>query len=404
MFIFDKKKYFQIFVFALSLFYVPFAGAFPQTKADLELVVESIVATGLGAAEFPALNNQRFIEVGAASMSLDDDDIVFIIPIGPEKPLKERDVLIIPQKIMVWHEVMNIIRKDKAFAVTYSPVSGSLAVYNTRKKEYFLQLQYNGSQYNANSVLIDNNTNSLWSQMYGLSFFGTLQGVGLEILPCYWTTWDKARVFFTRQKNAKVLSTPRGGQRYGKDPYGSFLDKESFYHNDSLIYPVSKVDTRLGLKSQIIGIEMDNKFMAIEIEYIKKKKSVNFFFGEHPLVAIYDDRLGVVRVFKRSVWDGKDPLIFKIVDKKLLDFHTKSTWSMDGVCLSGNYLGAYVQEIFGIYSFWYSWAAHNPETEIVPGNSVVPDSALEIGVPKDNQLGKGLDGPVEHSGMGLPWE
>ena len=306
---------------------------------------------------------------------------------------------------MVWHEVLNEITKDRAFAVTYSPVSGALAVYNTKKPKYSLQLQSIGSQYNANSILIDLNTNSSWSQMYGMAFFGPLQGVGLEIMPVYWTTWRKARTYFDDPENVKVLSTPRAnGKRYGKDPYGSLTNEDSFYFNNTLIYPVARVDIRLPLKSQVIGIEMDNNFMAIDVDYVRKKKCVNFFFGEHALVAAYDDKLGAVRIFKRSIWKGKDPLIFKKEGDNLVDFHTRSTWSMDGVCQSGNYVGAYIQETFGIYSFWYSWAAHNPETEIVPGESVVPDSALEVGLFQDNQLGKGLDGEIEQSGMGLPWK
>jgi len=412
MFIIHKQRYLgALLTLLLSLtLYPAHVEAFPRTTDDLDLMVESIVNTELGPSSMPAINKQSYIEVGEASTSLDDSDVIFIIPIGPEKPLKERDVILIPQKILVWHEVLNVVTKDKAFSVTYSPVAGSLAVYDTKINKFSLMLQSTGSQYNANSILQDLNTNSLWSQMYGMSFFGPLQGTGLKIMPCYWTTWRKARDFFTNQKNAKVLSSPRGGSRYGRDPYGSFTNEDSFYFNDTLVYPVTKVDMRLPLKTQVIGIEMDNKFMAIEVAYVRKKKAVNFFFGEHALVAVYDEALGAIRIFNRSVWNGKDPLIFRTEEdmltkeNKLVDFHTKSKWSMDGVCQSGNYLGAYIQEVFGVYSFWYSWAAHNPETETVPGNSVVPDSALEVGISKDNQLGKGLDGEIEQSGMGLPWK
>lgn len=380
------------------------AYAFPKNKNDLESMAEELANTGLSPSDLPPLNNATFIDISAASMSFDDSDIIFIVPVGPEKPLQEREVILIPQKVLVWHEVLNLMNKDTALAITYSPVSGSLAVYNTRTKDYFLQLFFQGSVYDGNSVLMDSNTNSLWSQLYGLSFFGTLAGTGLEIMPCYWSTWYNIRRFYEGKENAKVLSTPRGGRRYGKDPYGSYLHKESFYFNNSLIYPVKKVDVRLNLKSQVIGLEIDNKFIAIEVEFIKEKKCVNFFFGMHPLVAVYDERLDIVRIFERIVWDGKDPLIFKIDnDGVLRDFHTKSSWTNDGVCEYGNYTGAYMKEQFGVYAFWYAWATLNPETEIVPGDSVVPDSALEVGMPVDNQLGLGLKGNIYESDMNRPW-
>lgn len=379
------------------------AHAFPQSKADLEEMAETLANTGLTPGDLPPLNNPNFIDIGAASMSFDDTDIFFVVPVGTMKPLKERDVILIPQKILVWHEVLNMMNRDMSLAITYSPVSGSLAVYNSRTKDYFLQLFFQGSVYDGNSVLMDSNTNSLWSQLYGLSFFGTLAGTGLEIMPCYWTNWYNIRRFYEGRDNAKVLSTPRGGRRYGKDPYGSYLHEESFYFNNSLIYPVKKVDVRLDLKAQVIGIEMDKKFIAVEVNYVKEKECVNFFFNSHPLVAIYDERLGVVRIFERSVWDGKDPLIFKMEQGVLRDFHTKSAWSNDGVCEFGNYTGAYLKEVFGIYSFWYAWASMNPETEIVPGDSVVPDSALEVGISLDNQLSKGLEGNIYESDMNRPW-
>ncbi len=45
----------------------------------------------------------------------------------------------------------------------------------------------------------------------------------------------------------------------------------------------------------------------------------------------------------------------------------------------------------------------NPETKIVPGDSVVPDSALEVGISLDNQLSKGLEGNIYESDMNRPW-
>lgn len=389
-----NKTLFNIILITPAISFIFFSTdshAFPRTELDLEKIVESITPTGLGANSLLPLNNQTYITVMEASMSLDDDDPIFIVPYGPDKPLQKRSVLLIPQKIMVWHEVINVIRQDMAVSITYSPASGSLAVYDTKKNGHYLQLQSDGAQYNANSVLFDANTNSRWSQMYGLAFLGTLKGAGLDILPAYWSTWSFVRDFYIDEpETAKVLVTPRSGiRRYGRDPYGSYIDKESYYYNDTLIYPVNHMDTRLPLKTPIIGFEFDNNFLALDLNYVRKKKFVNFFFGTKALLAIYDERLDIIRVFDRAVWNGKNPLIFKLENGNLIDFHTKSSWNFDGECTNGNYLGAYMKEYFGVYAFWFSWVAHNPETSVVPGNTVVPDSALDRGVGADTR-GKGL--------------
>lgn len=378
--------------------------AFPKNQQELAGIAEKLVITGLDSNSLQPIVNPEFTTVSLASMSLDDNEPVFVVCTGSLKPLQQREVIILPQRLMVWHEVLNIIESDKAFAVTYSPISGSLAVYNTKRDGMYLQLQADGRQYNANSVLMDINTNSRWSQMYGLCFLGTLTGLGLELMPAYWTTWEKAQQFYLDKPNAKVLLTPRTNKRYGSDPYGSYSDPESFYYNDKLVYPISRIDTRMGLKDMVIGLELNKKFMAINIEYVKKKGIVNFFFDTYALVAVYDTRLGVVRIFDRNVWYGKDPLVLtKETGKTFKDLQTQSSWDFDGVCRKGNYLGSYMKEYTGIYSFWYSYAAHNPETETIPGKSEVPDSALEIGILEDMPLGEDLKGTVEHSGMGVPW-
>ncbi len=400
----NKQLFFPVLISSLLFSYAPQVQAFPRTPQELTQIMEQVVSPDLGGTSFPAITGIQSVSMPEGALILDNEDIVFIVPTGEEKPLQERDVLIIPRKYMIWHEVLNVIERDKSFAVTYSPVSGSLAVYNTMKNNKYLQLEYSGLYYNANTLLRDVNTNSLWSQLYGTALMGANAGQGLEILPCYVSTWQKVARFYKNRDNARVMATPRfGQQRYGLDPYGSLNDSASFYYNDNLIYPVNKIDVRLPLKTRIIGIERDGHFMAIEIDYIKRKKSVNFFMGSTAMLAIYDEALGIVRLFNRSVWNGKDPLIFSYDGDKLIDFQTRSEWSGDGICVGGNYLGAYMKEENGIYSFWYSWAAHNPETDTVPGDTVVPDSALETGI-SDNPLSKGLDGTPENSDLGLPWE
>lgn len=400
-----KVCFLSFFIVLISVFFINTkCYAFPQSQQDLEYIAEHLVFTGIDSDNLQPLVNPEFTTVSLASMALDDNDIVFIVATGSLKPLQQREVIILPQKIMVWHEVLNIIESDKAFAVTYSPISGTLATYNTKRDDLYLQLQADGRQYNANSVLMDINTNSRWSQLYGLCFLGTLTGRGLELMPTYWTTWNKAREYYMDKENAKVLLTPRTKKRYGKDPYGSYLDPESFYYNDQLIYPVSNIDTRMRLKDMVIGLEIDKKLIAINVNYVKKKGIVNFFFDKYALVAVHDKKLDVVRIFDRTVWLGKDPLVIvKGTSRNFKDLQTQSTWDFDGVCRSGNYLGSFMKEYYGIYAFWYSFAVHNPETELIPGKSEVPDSALEIGVFQDKTIGEDLKGPVENSDMAVPW-
>ncbi|MCH5276295.1 MAG: DUF3179 domain-containing protein [Desulfovibrionaceae bacterium] len=370
-----KKSRFSRFALAAlivlaSVMAPQFADAMPHTLKELRAMTDQLIKTGLVHGDIPSLNSPAFVEVREASMGLEANDPVFVVPL-PD------GVRIYPQKILVWHEVVNEVIKGEPFCISYCPLSGCLAVYAARANNQNLILDAEGRLFNSNAVLIDRNTGSLWSQMLGVAIDGPLTGTGLRILPCYWSNWGHAREFYS---DAKVLQTPRGGWRnYNRDPYGSYLTPDNYYDDERILYPLTRLDSRLPAKTQILGLEIDNNFMAVDVNYIRKVKVANFYSGLTPLVAIYDSRLDVARVFERSVWEGHSPALFVWQDGVLRDIQTRSEWDMDGRCVRGNLEGASMEQKFGIYAFWFAWAAFNPETELVPGPTVVPDSALVMG-------------------------
>jgi len=348
----------------------PEAVALPRTLKELSTIKDKLHSTGLIHGDIPSLNSPHFLPINEAAMNLEPDDPVFVVPL-PD------GVRIYPQKIMVWHEVVNEVIKGVPYCITYCPISGSLAVYSSRVDNQNLIFDAEGQLFNSNTVLIDRNTGSYWCQLLGMAFEGPLTGSGMRILPCYWTRWEYAREFF---KDARVLQTPRGGWRnYNRDPYGSYLTPNNYYDDERILYPITRLDSRMEAKTQILGLEIDNNLLAIDLNYVRKMKVVNFFAGLTPLVAVHDTRLDVIRVFERSIWGGHTPALFTMQDGVLRDVQTRSVWDLDGHCLQGNLEGARMEQRFGIYAFWFVWAAFNPETDTVPGGSVVPDSALIMG-------------------------
>ena len=298
--------------------------AMPRTMQELRGITDQLIKTGLVHGDIPSLNSPSFVAVREASMALEANDPVFVVPL-PD------GVRIYPQKILVWHEVVNEIVKGQPFCITYCPLSGCLAVYAAQADNQNLILDAEGRLYNNNAVLIDRNTGSLWSQLLGVAFDGPLTGTGLRILPSYWTTWGYAREFYP---DAKVLQTPRGGWRnYNRDPYGSYLTPGNYYDDERVLYPLTRLDSRLSAKTRILGLEIDNNFMAVDVGYIRKAKVVNFYSGLTPLVALYDSRLDVARVYERSVWEGHSPALFVWQDGVLRDVQTRSEWDMDGCLL-----------------------------------------------------------------------
>lgn len=350
----------------LSFCFSPVEGwAIPRTKKDLENILDELTKTSVSYGAIPSINSPEYIRVADAALSMDDREQVFIVffPDGPR---------IFPQKIMVWHEIVNEYLNGQGYCITYSPISGSVAAYKTNVLGMTLILDSEGRLFNNSSVLIDRNTGSLWLQFLGMSFSGPLEGKGLEYVPLWWTRWKLARKMYPE---AKVLTAPRGERKaYGRDPYGSYITHGNYYDDERIMFPVLHLDRRLHPKSRIVGFEYDKLLLAVDERFVRQKQVVNFYMGPNPLVALLDPRLDTIRVFDRTVWNS--PALFKKENGRLVDVDTGSVWSYDGKALSGNLKDAQLEEMVGMYAFWFAWAAFHPETILVPGPTVVPDSAL----------------------------
>ena len=349
---------------------VPYAAARPRTMDDLGKISERLLSTGVEYGAIPSLYRPQYNRIQDGNLSSSDEEIVFVVllPDGPR---------IYPQRIMVWHQVVNEIVDDMAYAITYCPTTGTLMAYDASMSGLNLIFDPEGRIVDGNSVLIDRNSGSLWLQETGMAFAGPLMGRGLPMLPVFWTNWGAAKRIFPK---ALVLSKPAGNRPYGRDPYGSYQRKDSYYHNDKLIYPVERLDRRFHRKTPMLCLEHQGYLVAIDIGYVKKKGAVNFFMGPNALLAVYDQNLAVVRIFNRQVW--AEPFLFILHQGKLMDIATRSIWEPStGVAISGNMKGASMTQYYGSYSMWFAWYSINPETLVIPGPGEVSDKLISVDPP-----------------------
>ena len=92
----------------------PNAHARPRSLQELAIINGKLIETGVKYGSIPSLYRPRYDLVQDANLSLSDDEIVFVamLPGGAR---------IYPQRIMVWHQVINEIVDGKAYAITYCP-------------------------------------------------------------------------------------------------------------------------------------------------------------------------------------------------------------------------------------------------------------------------------------------
>lgn len=366
----NKEK----FTILLSLIAIIFfscpqnALSIPRSEKELTAINELLLKTTVTYSEIPTIFKPEYIRVVDASLSMDNDDVVFIIDF-PEGPR------IYPQRIMVWHQVVNEIFNGNSYAITYCPITGALAAYDSNLDGMNLMFDVDGRLYESNAVLIDRNTGSLWIQLFGLSFDGPFKNDGMLHIPVYWTKWKNAKSFFP---NAPVMAIPLTGQKiYSRDPYGNYFKTGTYYDDENLIFKNTRSSKKFHPKSQMIGLELEQLLLSVEVSYVKKKGIVNFFLGDHALLAVHDKKLDVIRIFNRKVWDNSSLFIFQ--NNTLIDIETKSVWnSSTGKCISGAMKDLEMEQMFGVYAMWFAWYALNPETFTMPGPGEVPQEMLVI--------------------------
>lgn len=280
--------------------------------------VSQILSGGPPKDGIPSIDTPKFWSVDEANKFLKDDDVV----LGLEF---EGEVRAYPLRILNWHEIVNDtlrLRGGSAvpILITYCPLCYTGIAFKREIDGVPTEFGVSGKLYNNNLLMYNrpNNTiteESLWSQQLGEAVTGPLTGTKLEQIVMDTLTWKDWR---TKHPDTKVLSTDTGHSRnYDVNPYGNYeFDSE-------IIFPLSSKDDRLSPKAKIYGIEINGRFKAYPQEKLQKGVSFTDNFAGRTIKISVDD-VGRVRM----------------VD------------------------GGTGKEIEWQISFWFSWAAFHPQTEL----------------------------------------
>ena len=356
-----------------------------STNALRELA-NAVQRTGVGKDSIPALNRPSYLSISAADLSMDNEEPVFIVH------YPNNLVRIFPQRILVWHEVVNDWLPDESgrapqarslpganepdgegYSISYSPLTGSVVAFRSMVGRHPSSFGVTGMLLNGNSVLYDHISHSLWSQLMSVSLEGPFRGRRLERIPVLWASWRGAKARYgglDPQFNgrAEVLSRDTGHRRtYGKDPYGNYQVPGTYYDNNLLPFPVNHLDTRLPAKKRILGLEVDAAFGAVIVDEVKEQRVINFDLGMIPMVALYDQDLDAVRVFDRRLSGREEALTFIIFENNLLDQDTRTHWHPNGRSIQGALRDRELTQVLAIDAMWFAWASFYRKSQIIPG-------------------------------------
>ncbi|MDR0827552.1 MAG: DUF3179 domain-containing protein [Desulfovibrio sp.] len=354
---------------------------------DLRKLSDIISRTGVSSDAIPALYRPQYLSISDADLSMENEEIVFIVNYPGNL------VRIYPRRILVWHEAVNDILPTPAgrlpsaqqspvpdkevenLTITYSPLTGSVVGFRSMAGKYPSSFGLSGNLLNGNSVLYDRISRSLWIQLLGICVEGPFLGKRLTRVPVLSARWKGVKDRYGGLDSqftgrAEVLSRSTGFTRsYGKDPYGTYARKGSYYDDLRLPFAVDRIDTRLPPKTPILGLELENSSGAVLKDEVRKERVINFSLGAVPMMAVHDEEIDAVRVFERTLTDLDQPLTFSIFEDKLVDDQSKSEWRADGECVYGRLRNRTLKPVLAIDSMWFAWASFYRNTQIIPGSS-----------------------------------
>lgn len=267
--------------------HAPKGGIAPDKDRFLTLLEKNVAAGGPPKDGIPAVDRPQYTSAAEANRWLVPEDVVFGIEY-------QGLVAAYPQRILVWHEIVNETVAGERISITYCPLTGTAIGYRgvvgVGGRSTF---GVSGKLVNSNLIMYDRATDSWWPQILGQAITGPARGTTLEELRVVWTTWDKWK---KKHPHTQVLSQRTGYLRnYGRggDPYGSYLGADKgYYASEQLLFRPIFEDAQLHPKTVVVGVrDHAGGAAAILKERLRHEKRVELKLGERMAVVTYDAAL-----------------------------------------------------------------------------------------------------------------
>ena len=161
---------------------------------------------------------------------------------------------------------------------------------------------------------------------------------------------------------SSVVFNRSSGVDYRVYPYGNY---ESYVQT---LYPQTDIDGRRYSKERVLGIPgaggsgLAFPFTALSaLAGVDGHAVVRETVDGEPVVVFWNGAARSAIAFRPTV-DGQT-LTFETSEAGYMDVETGSSWTLDGLALSGAFAGRTLEMFPEAYvSFWFAWAAFHPET------------------------------------------
>ena len=299
------------------------------------------IRTGASKDGIPSIDDPVFIDVEAANAFLDDSDRVIGIYINGEARAY-------PQRILVWHEIVNDRVDGDPVSITYCPLTGTGIGFHRNDTEFGVS----GKLLNSNLVMYDRATESRYPQILAAGISGPMAGRGLEEFRTVFTEWGRWKA---RHPDTRVLSTDTGIMRnYRQDPYGDYNPISGYYAPDSRrMFPVMNESDRYPTKKEVLGFRDQDRAVAVDLDTLRGAGVIERRIDDERYIVIHDPGLDTGWVYRGNAE----------VDTAAVEF------GPEGPRFEGRQR---LEPVNAFRAMWFAWAAFYPDTAVIddePGSA-----------------------------------
>ncbi len=324
-----------------------------------------IVAGGPPPDGIPAIDDPKLVPASRVDW-LDDREAVLALIDGSHAHAY-------PIRVLMWHEIVNSEIGGNPVVVTYCPLCNSGLAFDRSVDGETLDFGTSGSLYQANLVMYDRQSESLWTQFDGRAVVGERVGTQLRVRPVSTISWSDFR---DAHPDGVVLSDDTGFDRpYGRNLYSSYESRTTplsgYFTGDS--------DPTMPPYERVVGVQRSGTSIAIRSAELAAADVLHTEIDGVPTVAWHADGMssplsstevaggdvvGATGVFVAE-HEGTTLRFRPGNGSTFVDDATGSTWNVLGEAIAGPLTGAALTPIHHVDTFWFSWATFRPGTDVV---------------------------------------
>lgn len=351
--------------------------AFPWDRPD-PVVLEGfdfsrVISGGPPPDGIRPIDDPCFDDVTTADEWLQPQSPVMVVEVGDDRRAY-------PLAILTQHEIVNDVVGGEPLVVTYCPLCNSGLAFERSVDGQVLDFGTSGRLFQANLVMHDRQSKTLWTQFTGKAVVGeAFVGTELVRIPTSLLAWEDFR---SAVPDGVVLSPDsEPGRDYGRNPYTGYEDS-----GDQFLFEGDR-DDRLPPNTRVVGLGTDRDPVAIALDHLREETVVDLEVDGEPVTVWWTpgqssalDRetvdggrdVGSTVAFVRVLDDGTQ-LTFVPLDEvtgTFRDEQTGSTWNLLGEAVDGELAGTKLDPVSRDDTFWFVWFAFQPDTVVVGAEAV----------------------------------